>query len=202
MSLVPIARGAVVGFSIAAPVGPIGILCIRRSLSGGFASGFAAGMGAATADAAYGCVAAFGLTSISNLLYRYQGPMRLIGGVFMCYLGARTLLSRSAPGDGAVARRGLAAVYGATLLLTLANPATILSFAMIFAALGLAGPATYTGAAQLVSGVFAGSALWWLLLSGGVGLVRNRLKPGWIRAVNGVSGCILIAFGIIALSKL
>lgn len=193
-------KGVAIGFSIAAPVGPIGVLCIRRSLADGAPKGFSAGLGAATADAAYGCVAGFGLTAVSGFLVRHQAWLGLIGGGFLCYLGVRTFLSRpalAAPAGG----DGHLAVYGSTLLLTLANPATILSFAAVFSALGLGISADYFGAGALVAGVFLGSALWWLLLSGGVSLLRSRVNATWMRAVNFVSGCVLVGFGLYALGR-
>jgi threonine/homoserine/homoserine lactone efflux protein len=194
-------KGAAIGFSIAAPVGPIGILCIRRSLADGVWKGFSAGLGAATADAAYGCLAAFGLTAISGFLVAHEAWLGLFGGVFLCYLGARTFLSRPAQDAPAAGSRFLS-VYGSTLLLTLANPATILSFAAVFCALGLGTSADYLGAGALVLGVFLGSAAWWLALSGGVGLLRSRVNATWMRAVNRASGCVLFAFGIWALGRM
>jgi len=195
-----IAKGFAIGFSIAAPVGPIGILCIRRSLSDGMAKGFAAGLGAATADAAYGSVAGFGLTAISSFLVQRQFWLELIGGGFLCVLGIRTFLSR--PAQEAAASSGrLAAVYGTTLILTIANPSTILSFAAIFSAFGLGIASDYSGAARLVLGVFLGSALWWLILSGSVSLLHSRVDAAWMRAVNRSSGVVLLAFGIYALGR-
>ncbi len=197
-----IMKGLLVGFSIAAPVGPIGILCIRRSLKDGSWAGFTAGMGAATADAAYGCVAGFGLTAVSGFLVRRQFWLALIGGGFLCYLGIRTFLSRpcaqAAPEGG---DRPLA-VFGSTLFLTLANPATILSFTVVFAAFGLGATGDYRAAAALVLGVFVGSALWWLFLSTGVGLLRSRLDAAWMAAVNRISGVTLFLFGLYALLHL
>ncbi|MEK8036689.1 MAG: LysE family transporter, partial [candidate division NC10 bacterium] len=182
-------RGLVIGFSIAAPVGPIGVLCIRRTLADGRAVGFAAGLGAATADALYGAVAGFGLTVVSTALVGQQGWLRLVGGAFLCWLGARTFLAR--PGEAAAPATlgaGLAAAYASTLVLTLTNPMTILSFAAVFAGLGVgAAGAGYGAAAVLVLGVFAGSALWWLVLSGAVGLLRHRVTPRGLRWVNRAS---------------
>jgi threonine/homoserine/homoserine lactone efflux protein len=199
MSLPFLLKGLAIGFSIAAPVGPIGVLCIRRSLRDGVAAGLATGLGAATADAAYGAVAGFGLTAVSGFLIGQRHWIGLLGGTFLCYLGVRTLLSRpaseSAPGPGA----GLAAAYGSTLLLTLANPATILSFVVIFAAFGLGAKVDYPAASSLVVGVFLGSGLWWLVLSGGVGMVRSRVNAAGMLAVNRVSGAVLLAFGLYAL---
>jgi threonine/homoserine/homoserine lactone efflux protein len=192
-------RGLIIGFSIAAPVGPIGILCIRRTLAEGRAAGFLSGLGAATADALYGCVAGFGLTVISGFLVDQRFYIQLIGGIFLLALGIKTLRSAPAERAAAASGTGLAASYASTLLLTLANPMTILSFAAIFAALGVADTGgNLSAAALLVIGVFIGSAAWWLLLSGGVGLVREKLSSGVLRWTNRLSGAILVAFGIIA----
>lgn len=193
-------RGLVIGFSIAAPVGPIGILCIRRTLADGRAAGFLSGLGAATADALYGCVAGFGLTLVSGFLVGQREWIQLLGGVFLLALGVRTL--RAAPArDAAKARegRGLLASYLSTFVLTLTNPMTIIAFAGIFAALGVADTAgDIAAAALLVLGVFSGSAAWWLILSGGVGLLRDRLASGVLLWVNRASGAVLLAFGAIA----
>jgi threonine/homoserine/homoserine lactone efflux protein len=194
-------KGVAIGFSVAAPVGPIGVLCIRRTVRDGFWIGFLAGLGAATADAAYGCVAGFGLTAISGFLVRRQSWLGLVGGIFLCFLGVRAFFSR--PPDRvspAGAERGLA-VYGTTLLLTLSNPATILSFAAIFAGFGLGVSVDYGSAGALVLGVFLGSALWWLFLSGCVGLFRSRVDARWMVFVNHASGAVLFAFGIYALLR-
>lgn len=193
-------RGLLIGFSIAAPVGPIGVLCIRRTLADGRASGLMSGLGAATADALYGCVAGFGLTFISGILIDQQMWLRLFGGLFLCYLGIRTLLSKPAEQEAKVKGTGLLGSYVSTFLLTVTNPMTILSFAAIFAGLGLANTGgDYASALILVLGVFLGSAAWWLLLSGGVGLFRDRFNSQAMLWVNRVSGIVITAFGLIAL---
>jgi threonine/homoserine/homoserine lactone efflux protein len=192
-------RGLIIGFSIAAPVGPIGILCIRRTLAEGRASGFLSGLGAATADALYGCVAGFGLTVISAFLIDQRAWIQLIGGVFLLALGIKTLKSAPAEHAAGASGQGVVASYVSTFFLTLTNPMTILSFAGIFAALGVAETGgNLSAAAQLVLGVFIGSAAWWLLLSGGVGLVRERLSSGLLAWTNRLSGIILVIFGAIA----
>jgi len=194
-------RGILIGFSIAAPVGPIGVLCIRRTLADGRAAGLATGLGAASADAIYGCVAAFGLTWVTGMLLGGQGWIRLIGGAFLLYLGVRTFLARPGERAASASGTGLAAAYGSTFLLTLTNPMTILSFVAVFAALGLGSSRTDpTSAAALVLGVFAGSALWWLTLSGLVGLFRARFDTRALRWVNRISGAIIVAFGVFALA--
>ena len=130
-------RGLLIGFSIAAPVGPIGLLCIRRTVADGRMVGFVSGLGAASADAFYGAVAGFGLTVVSGTLVQGQTPLRLVGGVFLCYLGARTFLARPAQTAAVAGRRGLLGAYASTRGLTLTNPSTILSFVAILAGLGL-----------------------------------------------------------------
>jgi threonine/homoserine/homoserine lactone efflux protein len=203
-------RGLMVGFSIAAPVGPIGVLCIRRTLAEGRAFGFVSGLGAATADAVYGGVAGFGLTFVSSFLVGQQAWFRLVGGAFLCYLGLRTFLSQPAKDVASTRTSGLLGAYASTLFLTLTNPMTILSFAAIFAGLGPVlspvegsalgdGGGSYLSAAVLVLGVFLGSALWWLLLSGGAGLFRHKLDLQKLRWVNRISGAVIAAFGLLAL---
>ena len=193
-------KGGVIGFSIAAPVGPIGVLCIRRSLAEGGASGFVSGLGAASADAVYGCLAGFGLTFISGLLVGQQAWLRLVGGVFLFYLGIRTFLVQPAQQAASFKGRGLFKAYASTFLLTLTNPMTILSFAAIFAGLGLANSrGNYTSASLLVLGVFIGSALWWLLLSGGVAAYRNKFPASGLAWVNRIAGVIIVGFGLFAL---
>ena len=198
-------RGLIIGFLIAAPVGPIGILCIRRTLAQGRLVGLLSGLGAATADAIYGAIAGFGLTLVTNLLVDQIFWLRLVGGVFLCYLGVKTLIAQPSE-EAAVAKGkglldGFWGAYLSTVLLTLTNPTTILSFVAVFAGLGLATvKANYLTAAFLVVGVFAGSALWWLLLSSGVSLLRSHFNPHRLRWLNRISGSILLVFGIIALS--
>jgi threonine/homoserine/homoserine lactone efflux protein len=196
------AKGLGLGLALAAPVGPIGLLCIRRTLAEGRALGFATGMGAATADAAYGAVAGFGIAVVADALVAQQGWLAVAGGLFLIWLGLRTALARPADAAAPVRTgvRGLIAAWASTTLLTLANPATILTFLAAFASLGLAGGAGGTGAALvLVLGVFLGSALWWLALSLGVGVLRDRVGLLALAWINRVSGAALIAFGAGAL---
>ncbi len=194
-------QGGIIGLSIAAPVGPIGVLCIRRTLAEGRLTGLVSGLGAATADAFYGSIAGFGLTAISGLLVSQQAWLRLVGGLFLCYLGVKTLLARPAQQAAAVRGRGLWQSYASTLFLTLTNPMTILSFAAIFAGLGLGGTrGDYASAVMLVLGVFLGSAAWWLLLSNGVGALRAKFPGAGLLWVNRVSGVIILGFGVVALT--
>jgi threonine/homoserine/homoserine lactone efflux protein len=196
-------EGMVIGLAIAAPVGPIGVLCIRRTLAEGRLWGLVSGLGAATADAAYGAVAALGLTVVSGLLLGGEFWLRLVGGFFLLFLGARTFLSKPSESPASAGGRGLLGAYASTLVLTLTNPTTILSFAAIFAGLGAgAADGDVLSSMTLVCGVFLGSALWWFFLSTATGLFRSRLSTGSLRWVNRVSGVIIAAFGVLALSGL
>lgn len=178
------------------------MLCIRRTLADGCASGFASGLGAATADAIYGCIAGFGLTFISSFLVNQQTWLRLVGGVFLCYLGLNALLKKPAEQAASARVVGLVGAFASTFLLTLTNPITIISFVAIFAGLGLAGAGgSYLSASVLVLGVFLGSALWWLILSGGFGLFRSKFNPAGLRWVNRISGVIIAGFGLFALAS-
>ena len=197
----PLLTGIVVGFSIAAPVGPIGVLCIRRSLAQGALMGLLTGLGAATADAGYGFIAAFGVTAVSMFLLDKQLWLSLIGGVFLCYLGIITF--RSLPADDLSTASGGShlAVYASTFLLTLSNPTTILSFIAIFAGFGLGAFASYWAASAMVLGVFFGSTFWWIILSSSVGFFRSRLSQTGMRWINRISGTMILSFGVIALAK-
>ena len=200
MTLAFLIKGVIIGFSLAAPVGPIGLLCIRRSLADGRIVGLFTGLGAATADATYGAIAAFGLTAISGFLVAQRVWLGLFGGAFLCFLGVRTFTAALASTEAQDRSSGLAGAYASTFVLTLTNPITILSFIPVFAGLGLGLARDTASAAAVVAGVFAGSALWWLLLSHGVALFRHRLGNNWMRSVNRLSGTMIFAFGLYALA--
>ncbi len=193
-------KGIILGFSIAAPVGPIGVLCIRRTLAEGRGAGFVSGLGAATADAVYGCIAGFGLTFISNILVEQQIWLRLIGGAFLCYLGVKAFVTKPTEGTSTASENGLTSAYASTFFLTLTNPMTILSFAAIFAGLGaVSTDGGYLSAMLLIAGVFIGSALWWFTLSGVSGIFRAKFNPRALQWVNRISGAVIGAFGLLAL---
>lgn len=195
-------KGLVIGFSIAAPVGPIGVLCIRRTLAGGWRVGFITGLGAATADAAYGCVAGFGLTAVSSFIISQRFFLTFIGGIFLCYLGIRTFVSHPSADKVKHTQDGLLSAYLSTLLLTMSNPTTILSFIAVFAGIDLGVSPDYQAASLLISGVFIGSVLWWLSLSGGVGILRLQFRSRWMQAINWLSGGFIFAFGLYVLAML
>lgn len=190
-------RGFLIGISIAAPVGPIGVLCIRRTLSDGKLMGFLSGLGAATADMVYGAIAAFGLTVVTELLLENTFWLRTIGGCFLLYLGVKTFLEKPTDHFAQVDQSGYLGAYLSTFFLTLTNPMTILSFAAIFAGTMFIG--TSNSPSIMVVGVFMGSASWWLALSLGVGLMRGRLTAHHMVWINRISGAIITIFGIVAL---
>ena len=194
-------RGFVLGFTIAAAVGPISLLVIRRTLAEGQRYGLLSGLGVATADATYGAIAAFGLSAITDVLVNARQVLGLVGGVFLLWLAWRTI--RSAPTEAATvttARRGYAGAYFSILGLTLANPMTILSFGALFAGLGVTSGAT-GDAALVVLGVLLGSTTWWIVLTTAVATMRRRITPAWIRRINVVSGVVIGAFAIVAIAS-
>jgi threonine/homoserine/homoserine lactone efflux protein len=193
-------KGAAVGFAIAAPVGPIGVLCVRRSLAEGPGAGFAVGLGAAVADACYGAIAGFGLTAITGFLVGARDWLGLGGGALLAWFGWRTL--RAAPSATAadVAGGDLWRAFLGTFALTLANPATILSFVALFAGLGTVMAFDYVTASWFVLGVLSGSALWWLILSQAAGALRSRLTLDAMRWVNRCSGVVVLGCGILAIA--
>lgn len=203
----PLLSGIALGLSIAAPVGPVALLCLRRSLADGLAVGLMSGLGAATADAVGGAVAAFGMPALLGAVERHHTALQAGGGVFMLALGLFILRSPpkttsadvpAPPGAG-----GMAAAYGSALLLTLANPMTVLSFAGAVATLGPAMlGATRWSSSVFVFGVFAGSALWWLVWCGAAGRFRRRLDGGAMRWVNRLAGGGLAVFGAAQLARL
>ena len=211
-------RGLAIGFAVAFALGPIGLLVIRRTVDHGWAYGFLSGTGVATADATYAAIAAFGLTAVTELLVGVDRWLGLVGGVVLLLLAARALLvvARSPePASEAVeavgaggpdaawsdpASRGRPLVGWLTMVgLTLTNPATILSFAALFASIG-AGTGGPGGAAAVVAGVFLGSVAWWALLTGIVAGLRTRMTPRVVRWLNVASAAIIGAFGVLAIA--
>lgn len=191
-------RGLVIGFTIAAAVGPITLLVVRRTIDHGGIYGFASGLGVATADATYGAIAAFGLTAITSLLVANHGLLGLIGGLVIVFLGIR--IARSRPTGPATdgERPGLAGAFASIYALTMTNPLTIVLYAGVFAGIGLAAGASFADAAVLTLAVWAGSTLWWVVLCSVVAWLRGRVSPTALLWVNRVSGAALVVFGALA----
>jgi len=195
-------KGIAIGFAMAVPVGPIGILCIRKTLTEGRLRGFVIGLGAATADLFYASVAAFGLTFISDILVSEKFWIRLVGGALLLFLGIK--IFRALPKDPKIRieNGGILRSYLTTVFLTLTNPLTIFAFLAVFAALGLDSELKYFSAAVLVVGVFIGSCLWFLLLGSGTILFRNKLDIVGLRWVNKIAGILIIISALIAFGSL
>ncbi|SCZ77607.1 LysE/ArgO family amino acid transporter [Acidaminobacter hydrogenoformans] len=202
-------RSLVIGLSIAAPVGPIGLLCIRRTLALGRRAGLMTGLGAAAADGVYGAVAAFGLSAVSAFLIDQQNALRIGGGLFLIYLGQGILRSKPASRAAEPERLkdsgktiGDMGMLLSTFALTLTNPMTILSFIAIFSGLGLAGGVASHGIAApllTVAGVFTGSALWWLTLTFALSRLKILSKPENLIWINRFSGLVILGFGTMAI---
>ena len=193
-------KGMVIGFCIAAPVGPVGALCIRRTLSQGYVAGLASGLGAASADGVYGGIAALGLTAFAKILLEQMVWLQLFGGVLLCILGVQAMLSRPGGKHGNDYDSGLIHVFVSAFFLTVANPLTLLAFGAILSGLGVGVGADYSDAFTLVVAVFIGSAAWWLLLSGGISLIFKKVVDArrllWI---NRIAGAAILGFGILSL---
>jgi len=196
-------KGIALGFSIAAPVGPIGVLVIRRSMARGFCAGLASGLGAASADAVYGTIAAAGLTLVADFLVRQSFWMGLLGGTFLVFLGMQIFFSRPADPNAQPDQGSPGGDYLSTFLLTLSNPMTIIAFVAILGSVGAVGSGEFRlGAFLLVMGVFSGSALWWLALSALVGFLRARLTSQTLLWVNRAAGLVIFAFAVAILWRL
>jgi threonine/homoserine/homoserine lactone efflux protein len=197
-------KGFALGFSIAAPVGPLGLLCINRTLNKRFLSGFVTGLGTAVADGFYGLVAGFGLTVISAFLLDHKSWIQLIGALILFYFGIKTMINRSSANQHAVGEtKGLLKDFLSSFFLTIANPMTILFFIAAFTGLGIVTDGTnFLGSLAFVLGVFLGSATWWLFLSGMVSIVKNKLSTTVLKGINIFSGLIILGFAVYMLAGL
>lgn len=196
-------KGAGIGVAIAAPVGPVGVLCLRRALAQGWLVGMVSGLGAATADALYGVVAALGMSWISQLLLGHQSWLGLFGGGFICFLGYKTFLARPTYQQERAGVADIVQAWGSTFLLTLTNPLTIIAFVTIFAGLGLGQETSRSGylTGMLVVGVFAGSVLWWAVLATLAGFARKGVNLRMVIWINRGTGVLLMIMGLGLLVK-
>ncbi|HTM08563.1 MAG TPA: LysE family transporter [Verrucomicrobiae bacterium] len=196
-------KGFVIGMIVSVPVGPIGLLCVNRTLSKGPVYGLTSGLGVATADAISGGIVVLGLTLVSSFLIAEQIWLRLVGGFFLCYLGCKIFVTEPAPRSMADKEKNLLGAYASTFLLTFSNPLTLLSFVAIYAGWGVEDlSAHHVLAAVLTVGIFCGSASWWVILSTGMPVVRMMFTHEGLRWVHRVSGAIIAGFGFIILMTL
>jgi threonine/homoserine/homoserine lactone efflux protein len=192
----------IIGFAMAVPVGPLGVMCIRKTLTEGRTRGIIIGLGAATGDLLYGSIAAFGLTFISDTIDGQRVWLRLVGGIILLFLGVRTYRAHPVDPTADGKKRGLWRSYLTTILLTFTNPITIFSFIAVLAALGLGHGLSFSSALTLVVGIFAGSLLWFVLLSSGVVLFRKNLDHDGMRWVNRIAGILILLSAGIAFGSL
>ncbi len=195
MLFITLLKGIAVGIVIALPVGPVGVLCVRRTLFEGARFGFISGMGAATADATFGGIAGFGFTFVRDWLLANEDWFGLAGGVFLLFIGTKAMLVRHPSEPEPLGGERMLSAFASTFALTIANPITLLSFAVIFAKVGAAAITGIGDVSVLVGGVFLGSLLWWLGLSFGIAGLRNMAGAQVMLWLNRVSGTILLASG-------
>jgi threonine/homoserine/homoserine lactone efflux protein len=191
-------RGLIIGLTIAAAVGPITLLVIRRTIDHGGIYGFASGLGVATADATYGGIAAFGLTAVTSILVSGHMLLGILGGLIIALIGVRTMLARPTGPAVDVERPGLVGAFGSMYALTMTNPLTIVLYAGVFAGIGLTAGSSFADAAVLTLAVWLGSTLWWVVLCTPVAWLRERVSARVLLWVNRISGAALVLFGLLA----
>ena len=200
MNFIYLLKGLAIGFSLAAPVGPVGILCIRRTLAHGSTRGIIIGLSAASADMVYGIVAAFGVTLISDFISQQQHWIRLVGGILLLILGNRTFLSHPATDIETAGKNGHTRTFLSTFFLTLTNPMTLFAFAAVFAGIGLDKTiGTHAYAIFFVAGIFIGSLSWFGLLTSLVHFFREIITTDGLVIINKIAGSLLVIFGFIAI---
>lgn len=192
------ARMLVIGVAVAAPVGAMGVLCIQRTIAYGWKSGFLTGLGIAAADAMFAALAAFGITAISDVLVRFQVPLRIAGGLGLLWLAWRAFTAHP-ESTARVVTLSPTRTFGSALGLTLTNPMTIIAFSAIFAGAGLVSQSTWQGAITVTAGVALGSLVWWIALTVIVAGIRHALSASVMMWINRVSGAVLAGFGLAAL---
>jgi len=204
--LVLILSGLLIGVAVAAPIGPVNLICIRRTLKYGMLNGFMSGAGAAVGDGVFAIVAAFGVTAVISFVAAYSGWLQLVGGVFLLGLGVRTWfdhphLDDKLP-DGSLG--DLLPVISVTFFLTITNPATMLGFIAIFGGVAdfTIGTEDYMRASILVASVISGSVLWWAAITGFVSLFRDRMTDTGLALLNKISAVIIVLFGTGILGRL
>ena len=202
MELIVFLKGLIIGFAMAVPIGPVGVLCLRKTLAEGHSRGMIVGLGAATADSLYGSIAAFGLTFLSDVIVSEQFWLRLVGGGILLFLGIRTWRAKRKDPILPFGNKGLLGSYVSAFLLALTNPVTILAFLAVFAAFGLGHRLIILTACILVLGVFTGSSLWFLTLGYIATLFRKNLDSGGLRWVNRVAAVLLMLSGVTAFVSL
>lgn len=202
-------EGIVIGLIVAVPIGPVNLICLRRTLAYGPLNGFLSGLGAALGDGVFACITGFGLTAIAQLIEGYSIPLKLIGGATLVGFGVHIFRSDvSAVRDGTQARddgsTSLAGAIASTFALTITNPATLVGFTALFAGLGalIDDDVDFADATAVVTGVVTGSTLWWFTLALVVGLFHRHIEPGTMRKLNHAFGAGVTLFGVVVLADM
>lgn len=194
-------KGCIIGFSIAMPVGPIGLLCVKNSLNRGMIYGLMSGLGAACADTIFGAVGGFGISAIGLFFTKYHLILEFLGAIFLFYLGASTFSEKIVDYTHTYSNESHWRTFFSTFLLTLTNPMTVLSFAGVYAGLGVGSLSDDLLTPLVITlGVFIGSALWWLILSIGSSCFREKMNDSAKKWLNRISGSIIFGFGLFALT--
>jgi threonine/homoserine/homoserine lactone efflux protein len=202
MELLFFLKGLVIGFAMAVPIGPLGVMCVRKTLAEGHSRGLIIGLGAATVDSLYGSIGAFGLTFVSDVIAGQNFWLRLVGGGLLMFLGMRTFRAKGKDSIIPFANKGLLGSYISAFILALTNPVTIFAFFAVFAAFGLGHQLSLISASVLVLGVFVGTCLWFLTLSYVATVFRKKLDSVGLILVNKISGVLLILSGVAAIASL
>ena len=202
-------KGLILGISVAAPLGPIGLLCINRTLNKNFMSGVVSGMGATFADVFYGVIAGFGITFISNFFIDNKILFNVLGGFILLFMGWRTFrkknqsFQRTKSVSIKFRKRNYVNDFLSTFVLTLSNPVTILFFTAVFATFGLSSPDVgLKSAGLLIFGVFLGSGIWWMFINGMANKFRYKISDTLIPRINMISGIVIMVFGVAILLNL
>jgi threonine/homoserine/homoserine lactone efflux protein len=202
MDLIVFLKGLLIGFAMAVPIGPIGVMCIRKTLAEGHVRALSIGLGGATADSMYGAVAAFGVKFVSDVIATEQVWVHVLGGGLLLFLGIRTLRLKRKEPMIPFNNNGVLGSYASAFLLALTNPLTIFAFVAVFAAFGLGHPLSLVAAGILVVGIFLGTCLWFFVLGFVATLFRRRLNRQGLKWVNRISGGLIILSGMIAFVSL
>ncbi|MDS0527897.1 LysE family transporter [Clostridium sp. SHJSY1] len=189
-------KGFLIGFTIGVPVGVIGALTIQRILANGPIHGLISGLGSCMGDLLYGCIAAFGLTFMSNFLIKYQTQLRLLGGTFVLLLGLKLIISKQPKYSAPININSAIKTFVSSFILSVTNPTTILSFLVIFSSYGLSGNINYINAIELVTGVFLGSGIWWIILIIIISSFKKKINDSFLKKLNEVFGVIIILISL------
>jgi len=194
-------RGILIGLLFGLPAGAVGAMTVQRTLAHGPRVGILTGMGSSAADCLYACVGAFGLTFLSDFLLQHQTAINVLGGVLILSLGGCLLLRKNADIGAEPGGRGIAKMFAASFAIGITNPATILTFLFAFSYFGINGQLELSSAIALVLGVFIGTSLWWTILAGTVGILKNKFGTRQFKHINRIFGIVLILFGAVVLLR-